>query len=391
MNTILTIFRKELIDALRDRRAWMVALTISLLSGPVVLVLISNFISGLEEKAAQREVLFVAPERAPTLVNFLQRAGATVRPAPADYVAQLRSGKLQNAVFVPAEDFEDRLARAQIVTLDVYYDESHDKAQAVVRTSLRLVGGFNRELGAQRLIARGVSPQVLTPVTLDERDLAPSRARGAQLLFIIPWTALIVAVYGAFSVAIDVTAGERERGSLEPLLVNPLQTLQLALGKWGVVTLNAVVIVALTLAGFMVAMRFISSETMAALMQLQWREISIFAAVLMPFAALMAAVNMLAATFGRTYKEAQTYVSYIAMAVQFSAIVPVFLTVRDAPWQLALPSVGQVTVMLKTLRGEPIGVSELLIPAAVCAIGVLACLWIQARLLRDESIVFARS
>lgn len=391
MNTILTIFRKELIDALRDRRAWMVALTISLLSGPVVLVLISNFISGLEEKAAQREVLFVAPERAPTLVNFLQRAGATVRPAPADYVAQLRSGKLQNAVFVPAEDFEDRLARAQIVTLDVYYDESHDKAQAVVRTSLRLVGGFNRELGAQRLIARGVSPQVLTPVTLDERDLAPSRARGAQLLFIIPWTALIVAVYGAFSVAIDVTAGERERGSLEPLLVNPLQTLQLALGKWGVVTLNAVVIVALTLAGFMVAMRFISSETMAALMQLQWREISIFAAVLMPFAALMAAVNMLAATFGRTYKEAQTYVSYIAMAVQFSAIVPVFLTVRDAPWQLALPSVGQVTVMLKTLRGEPIGVSELLIPAAVCAIGVLACLWVQARLLRDESIVFARS
>lgn len=391
MHTILTIFRKELIDALRDRRAWMVALSISLFSGPVVLLLMSNFISGLEEKAAQREVLFAAPERAPTLVNFLQRAGATVRAAPADYVAQLRSGKLQNAVFAPAEDFEDKLAHAENVTLDVYYDESHDKAQAIVRTNIRLVSGFNRELGAQRLIARGVSPQLLTAVSVEEKDLAAARTRGAQLLFIIPWTALIVAVYGAFSVAIDVTAGERERGSLEPLLVNPLQTLQLALGKWGVVTLNAVVIVALTLVGFMVAMRFISSETLAALMQLQWREISIFAILLMPFAALMAAVNMLAATFGRTYKEAQTYVSYIAMAVQFSAIIPVFLTVRDAVWQLALPSIGQLTVMLKTLRGEPIGAFELLLPAAVCALGAMACLWIQARLLRDEAIVFARS
>lgn len=391
MNPILTIFRKELVDALRDRRAWMVALTISLFSGPVVLVLMSNFVSGLEEKAAQREVLFAAPGRAPTLVNYLQRAGATVREAPADYVAQLRSGKLQNAVFAPAEDFEDRLARAENVTLDVYYDESHEKAQATVRTNLRLIGGFNRELGAQRLIARGVSPQLLAAVSVEEKDLAAARTRGAQLLFIIPWTALIVAVYGAFSVAIDVTAGERERGSLEPLLVNPVQTHQLAIGKWGVVTLNAVAIVALTLAGFMVAMRFISSETLAALMQLQWREVSILAALLMPFAALMAAVNMLAATFGRTYKEAQTYVSYIAMAVQFSAIIPVFLTVRDAAWQLALPSIGQLTVMLKTLRGETIGAAELLVPAAVCALGTAACLWIQARLLRDETIVFARS
>lgn len=391
MNTTLTVFRKELIDALRDRRAWMVALTISLLSGPVVLVLMSNFISGLEENVAKREVVFASPGRAPTLVNYLQRAGATITEAPADYAAQLRSGKLQNAVFVPSEDFEDRLARADIVALDVYYDESHDKAQAVVRTSVRLVNGFNRELGAQRLIARGVSPQVLAAITLEEKDLAPSRTRGAQLLFIIPWTALIVAVYGAFSVAIDVTAGERERGSLEPLLVNPLRTLQLAVGKWGVVTLNGVVIVVLTLLGFMVAMHFISSETLSAVMQLQWREVSIFAAVLMPFAALMAAVNMLAATFGRTYKEAQTYVSYIALAVQFSAIIPVFLTVRDAMWQLVVPSVGQLTVMLKTLRGEPISAQELLIPAAICAIGALVCLWVQARLLRDESIVFARS
>ena len=91
-----------------------------------------------------------------------------------------------------------------------------------VRTTTGLLRAFNREVGMQRLIARGVSPQLLTPVELEEQNLAPAQSRGAQLLFIVPWVALLVAVFGALSVAIDVSAGERERGSLEPLLMNPV-------------------------------------------------------------------------------------------------------------------------------------------------------------------------
>src|SRR5262249_39779652 len=159
------------------------------------------------------------------------------------------------------------------------------------------------ELGIQRLFARGVSPQLLTPLEVREQNLASSQARGAQLLFIVPWAALMVAVFGALSVAIDVTAGERERGSLEPLLGNPLSTVSLVVGKWGVVMVYSLVIVLLTMAGFMVSMRFITNETLSALMQLQWREVGIFVALLLPFAALMAALNMLAATFGRSHKE----------------------------------------------------------------------------------------
>src|SRR6267142_493292 len=145
------------------------------------------------------------------------------------------------------------------------------------------------------------------------------------------------------------------------------------------------------MAGFMVSMRLVTSETLSALMQLQWREVAIFVALLLPFAALMAAVNMLAATFGRTYKEAQTYVSYIAMGVQFSAVVPVFLTVRDAPWQWFVPAIAQLTVLMRALRGDPVGTSDLVIPGAVCAAAAVICLALQARLLKRETIVFARS
>jgi sodium transport system permease protein len=389
--TVWTVFRKELRDAVRDRRTWLIALAMSLLSGPAVLLLIATFVGGIEENVAKREVVIEGGERAPTLVNFLQRAGATIVAAPADWRERLRRGTLANAVLVPPADFEDRLARGQPVPVDVYFDDSHDKAQAVVRASVRLLQGFNRELGTQRLIARGVSPQLIAPLEVRENNLAPATAAGARLLFIVPWAALMVAVFGALAVAIDVTAGERERGSLEPLLGNPVSPAALVLGKWGVVMVYSIAIVVLTMAGFLASMHLIRSETLAALLQLEWREVAIFVALLLPFAALMAALNMLAALFGRSYKEAQTYVSYLAMAVQFSALVPVFLTVRDAAWQWFVPAIAQLTVLMRTLRGEAVGAYDLLAPAAVALAGAALCLWLQARLLTREHIVFARS
>lgn len=391
MRTGWVVFLKELKDAVRDRRSWIVALAISMFSGPVLFTIMSSFIAGLEERAAAREVFVHEPQRAPTLVNFLERAGATVKPAPPDYLEQLRSGKLQNAVIVAPTDFESQFDTGDSVTVDVLFDDSHERAQPMVRTTTGLLRAFNREVGMQRLIARGVSPQLLTPVELEEQNLAPAQSRGAQLLFIVPWVALLVAVFGALSVAIDVSAGERERGSLEPLLMNPVPVGALVLGKWGVVMAYSTLIVLLTMAGFLVSMRFVSSETLSALMQLHWREVGIFCLVLLPFAALMAAINMLAATFGRSHKEAQTYVSYITMAVQFAALVPIFASQRDALWQLFVPSVGQLSVLMKALRGEPLAAADLLIPALVCLGLAALCLVIQSLLLRREAIVFARA
>lgn len=386
----LTVFRKELIDALRDRRSWLVALVISICSGPVVFGLMSALISDIEARAAERKVLMVAPERAPTLVNYLLRAGASVEPAPADHEAALRAGTLLNAVVVPPPDFETRLARGETVSIELVFDGSHDRAQPLASATRRLLAGFNQEQGQLRLLARGVSPQLLAPVDIEPRDLAPAQARGAQLLFIVPWAALIVAVFGALSVAIDVTAGERERGSLEPLLMNPVGSRGLVVGKWAVVMTYSVVIVALTMLGFLISMRFISSETLSAMMQLQWREVAIFSAVLLPFTAMMAAVNMLAATFGRSFKEAQTYVSYISMAVQFAALIPVFMSIRDALWQLLVPAIAQIAVMMKALRGEPLTAADLVMPMVGCLVITLLCLELQARLLQREKIVFGQ-
>jgi sodium transport system permease protein len=391
VNAFAVVFAKEWKDAIRDRRTWVIVLTTSILAGPVLLFLLSTFIAGIEESAARREVFVDNAATAPTLVNFMQRAGGNVRDAPADYREQIKSGRMQNAVVIVPPDFEARLAAGDTISIDVVFDDTATKAQPSIRATLAIVRAFNRELGTQRLLARGVSPHLLTPIEVQEQNLASSQARGAQMLFLVPWMALMAAVIGALSVAIDVTAGERERGSLEPLLMNPVSTAALVFGKWAVVALCSATVVVLTLAGFKTAMQFIRSETLAALMQFGFAETALFIVMLLPFSAMVASINMLAATYGRSHKEAQTYASYITIFVNIAPIVPLFLAVRDAHWQLFVPAMAQQTVMMRSLRGDAVGAVDILLPGAIALLATAAALVLQAQLLRNERIIFSRS
>lgn len=388
--TAWIVFRKELADALRDRRTWMVVLFSSILAGPISLLLLSKFVASVEENVARREVFLAGGAAAPTLANFIQRMGGTVKEAPDGFRELVRSGELLNAVVVVPPDFEARLARGESIRLDVVFDDTSSRSQGPARATLGMLRAFSRELGSQRLIARGVGLQLLSPVDVEEINLAAGKSRGAQLLFLVPWLALLGAVVGAISVAIDVTAGERERGSLEPLLMNPVSTPAIVIGKWAVVAACSAAVVVLTLIGFRSAMVFISSETLSALMQFGAAESVLFLAMLLPFAAMIAAVNMFAATYGRSHKEAQTYASYLTMLVNFAPVIPLFLSVRDATWQLFVPAMAQQVVMMRALRGEAVGAVDILVPAAM-AIGItVLALGAQARLLRNERIVFSR-
>ena len=390
MRTAATVFRKELTDALRDRRTWLIVLVTSILAGPLTLFLLSIFIASVEEGAAKREIYVANAAAAPTLVNFLQRAGATVKDAPEDYAAQIKSGRLQNAVIVVPDQFELRLAAGETIRLPITFDETATRAQPATRLTLNAVRGFSRELGTQRLLARGVSPQVLAAVEIEEINVASSQARGAQLLFLIPWLALLGSVAGAISVAIDVTAGERERGSLEPLLMNPVAAGAVVLGKWAVVALCSAAVVILTLIGFKTAMQFIRSENLSALMQFGLSEFALFIVMLLPFSAMIASLNMLAATYGRSHKEAQTYATYLAMLVNFTPIVPLFISIRDAAWQLFVPAMAQQAVMMRALRGEAVTAVDILLPGGMAIAVTALALIAQARLLRNERIIFSR-
>ncbi|HUN92890.1 MAG TPA: ABC transporter permease subunit [Burkholderiaceae bacterium] len=390
MSPFATVLRKEIADASRDRRTWITALASALLFGPGIVLLIAAFVSDVETRSARREIVVAQRANGPTLVNFLERSGARIVEAPPDFAARIASGELRSAVVAIPADFEARLASGDPAPLQLVYDGTSNPARGTIEASARLLDGFARELALQRMLARGVAAPALSPLRVDRRDLASTRAHGVELLFIIPWAVLMIAAVAALPMAIDVGAGERERGSLEPLLTMPVDAIEIVAGKWLAVTVAAIVVESAMLAAYVVTLRLVSDDRLAALLQFGPREALTCLLVLVPFAAFMSALLMLVGTWGRTFREAQTYASQVVLIVNLVPLLRFFLDARDAAWQLAVPVLGQLVVMMRVLRGEAPGAAGILVPALICAGGTLACLAAQRRLLQSERIVFGR-
>jgi sodium transport system permease protein len=391
MSFFMTVFKKEMRDTLRDRRTIMTVLLTSVLIGPIVLLLLSEFIGKLEKDAERRVITVDNIAAAPLLENFLLRQGMTIKAPPADYEKKLADGEFQQAVIRVEKDFSAQIARGENPSIKILYESTRTEAAPSIGAATELVRAFTRELGAQRLMAAGVPPQLAQPVDVQRIDLASVAAKGAQILFIIPMITLFGILGGTLSVAIDVTAGERERGSLEPLLTTPARRLGIVIGKWLTVTFYGWAIVALTLTGFWVSTYLIRSESLSSIMQFGPPQMATFALSLIPFAGLTSALLMLVATYGRTFKEAQTYAAYIMTLVSFVPLLSLFFKSKDQLWQLFIPIMSQQFVMERVVRGETLKAVDFIVPAAMALLLAGLFLFIQKRLLEQERIVFGRS
>jgi sodium transport system permease protein len=372
LRSAFVVYAKELVDALRDRRTLIVVLVSSVLLGPLVLIAISGFVAGLEARADRREVVVAGIERAPTLRNFLLRQTVVIKPAPADYEAQLRASKLHDPVVVVPADFEAALQRGDAPIVEVVSDSTNKQAESGSGRVQRLLAGFGRERAILNLAVRGLSPDLLEPMRVEERDLASSQTRATQITGMLPFFVILAVLYGALNAALDTTAGERERGSLEPLLMNPAQRHALVLGKWGAVASLGMLIAVLGCFSFLPAQWLLRSDTLQALFQYGVHEALMFLAVLLPFAAAISAALMAVAIRCRSFKEAQASSAVVVLAVSTLPIVTLLNQNGEAPWQLWVPALAQHLLMTRVLRGESLGAEQVLIPLLVCAVITLA-------------------
>lgn len=386
MKTAWIVFRKELLDALRDRRTLLLVLLSSVAVGPLVLVLLSTVVSQMEERAQSREIVALGMEHAPTLRNYVERQTFTIRPAPADHEAALRAQRLPDPVLVIAPGFEEALTRGEPPEVEVLTHSGHAPVQAGTRQLLRLLQGFQQEQAGLRLALRGVAPGSLETLRVEERDLANPAARGAQLSAMLPFFVLMAMIYGLLTAALDSTAGERERGSLEPLLLNPAPVASLVVGKWAAVAAVGVLIAVLGCLSFLPGQWLLRSDTLAAMFRFGTGEALAFVALLVPLAAVLAAVLMAVAIRSRTVKEAQASAGLVVFAASLAPLVPLFSQQGEAPWHLWLPVLAQVTLMGRVLKGETVSPADAALPALMCAVlAALVLAWL-ARELRHAAV-----
>ena len=380
-----TVFVKELKDALRDRRTLVVVFITSVAMGPLVLVLLSTLVGKFEKRAEAREIVAVGLDNAPTLRNYLERQTYVIKSAPADWEARLKDSKLGDPVVVIPGNFEDALAHGEPPRIGLVYSSANQRAQSGVGTIVQLLQGFDQEQGALRLIARGVSPSVMSVSRIDEHDIADNASRAAQLTGMLPYFVMMAVVYGALNAALDTTAGERERGSLEPLLATPASRGALVIGKWGAVFSLGLLIAVLSCLSFIPAQSLLRSESLAALFRFGWVEAAWFIGLLAPLAAALSALMMAIAIRCKTAKEAQANNVVLTLAISTMPLVSLFNQEGETAWNLWVPALAQTTLMNRVLKNAPISPLDVLPSLVICIVLTIAALTFVSRQLTKRA------
>jgi sodium transport system permease protein len=392
MSTALTVCRKELLETLRERRV-LISLLLGPLFGPVFFTVMINLVVSQNLTSAEEvlEVPIVGAERAPNLLAFLRARGVDPLEdhavADVEQAARLVATGVHDVVLIIDEAFgrdfgTDRAARVALI-----FDRSKSRAASRVGRLRGAIDASGREIGTLRLVANGVDLGLLRPLVIDELDVSTPASRSALMLGMLTYFLLFATLTGGLHLAIDTTAGERERKSLEPLLTLPVARSSLLLGKMTATVCYMLASLALTLAAFAIALRQLPLEDIGMSSSFGFATAALGFALLCPFAPLGAALMTTVASFTKTYREAQTYLTFVLLVPTLPLAVATLLNVEPAAKLMWIPSLSQHLLITTLIKGQPLDLSFVAISAASTLAFGAALGWLAVRLYRREAIL----
>ena len=391
MRAIWRVFVKEFRENLRDRRTLLSALIFGPLLGPMLIAsLLSLSFRGTGAQLDRPLNLTVAhAERAPDLLSFLRQYNVRVRGVEEDQAAARRAvaaHRGEQVLLVP-DDFGSRLQAGKPAPLLLFADESDTNSARSVERIAAIVNQYSETIARLRLVARGLDPLLTLPIVLHPIDISTPAARSALALGMLSYLVLLTMLMGGMYLAIDTTAGERERGSLEPLLTLPVRREHLIYGKIMAACAYMTLSLAQTVTAFAIALRFVGLEQFGMSVDFgPWVAVGMVLACL-PLVPLGAALMTLVAAFTRSYREAQTYVGLVLLVPTLPLVFAAALGLQPRAALMAVPSLGQHFIILSLIRMQPL-------PAAYVALSVCSTLALGAvlvfaagRLYRREALL----
>ncbi len=385
------VLEKECRDNLRDRRTLISSLTIMVL-GPVLFALLLSFMlnSAVGESTEPVRAQILGADRAPNLVAYLSAQNTELKlltDAATNPRALVADDPAAVVLEIP-ESFETRFAAGQVIDLPIYRNSStHGASQRNYARLRELIGRYSFMLGSQRLMLRGVDPATAAPMFVRDVDLATPEARALSILSTLPYFIALVIFMGGFYLAIDTTAGEREHGSLEPLLTQPLPRRDLVLGKIGATCLFAAAALLLFLVSFALALPFVPLHQVGMSLTVGPAAVAGIWLIGTPLIAFAAAMLTCVASFAKSYKEAQIYLTVVVLIPTLPIIAAQLMNLETSAWLMLVPSLAQATLMSDLISGDDLRPAYVLI-ASVSTIAYAALLTLLAvHLYRQERIL----
>ena len=385
---VLVVMFKELVDMFRDRRT----VAISLLFGPLLMPalilgmgkLVANRVSSQLEKPLVLPV--IGAEHAPNLIAWLEGQNIVVAAPPADPDAAIRS-QAEDVVLRISPEYATQWRGSLPARVEILHDSSRQDARIPVERLERLLQGYGATVGSLRLLARGVSPGTMQALRVGHRDLATPESRVGQALFFLPYMLILTTFLGGAYLVIDVTAGERERQSLEPLLATPAARAAIMSGKILAACVFALIGVALTLAMFKLSFQF--APGLGVKIDVSFGAIVRILLVLLPMILIGTCLLTFISAGTKSVKEAQSYMSILMLLPMIPTVVLLVNPVKNQLWQFATPFLAQNQMILKLVRSEVVtGAEWAVYLVAGFGLGVVLW-WLAARRYHQERLAIS--
>ena len=239
------------------------------------------------------------------------------------------------------------------------------------------------------LFARRAEEYPTRPLVVASRDQSTAQARGGTMFAMLPYFFILGAFIGGMALAIDTTAGERERQSLEPLFANPVPRGQILLGKLGATSAFALTTLLLSIVAFSVAGLFLPTDKLGLALQIGPRFAVLAMFVMLPLVVLIASMQTLAAAFAKTFREAQTYLSLLMIVPAVPTLLLSLFPFKTQLWMYAVPLMGQQITITRLIRGDAVLPGELALCFAATAVAALLVILVTARIYRGERLAIS--
>ena len=385
-----TVYQKEVRENLRDRRSLFNSVLLGPILFPILFIGLAYFTSSKQQERVEQvlEVPVAGAQNAPNLVSFLEQQGVVIQPAPADPEASVSSQEVQVIIRIPVQ-FAEQWNAGEPAVVELIADPSRRESEIPMQRVRGLLAAYGAQIGQLRLQLRGVAATLQSPVMIKDVDLSTPQSRGMLVMIMLPYVLMITAFTGGMHLAIDSTAGEKERKSLEPLLINPVPRWQVMLGKMAATATYAFASLFLTLLAFRFAFPLLPTGAIGVDLSLSAEALGGIMLTVAPVVVLAAAMLTTLAALAKSLREAQSYMGLVFMIPMIPSLIFMVNPMKPETWMMAIPMFSQNLLIGEFVRGETVSVLWLAISIGSTLLIGLGFAAVAANLFNRPRIVFS--
>ncbi|MET0291135.1 MAG: ABC transporter permease [Steroidobacteraceae bacterium] len=391
MNALLTVFLKEFVENLRDRRTVLAALIVGPIFVPLLFGLMLQFTIERGNREVDREVpvTVVNAKAAPNLIQHLRARGVVVNEISVDDAgarAQVLDRGSRMVLWLPDTIGAD-IEAGKPAGLKLYVDSSNSDNQRYVGRLRVLIAQYGQGIASQRLTLRGIDPLLLAPLVVQDIDVSTPASRAVLVLGMLSFFLILALMTGGMYLAIDTTVGERERGTLEPLLATATSREALMMGKMLATCSYMALSLILTTLSFFIVLSNVDLEQIGMSGNLGPMTALQVLGVTAPLIPAAAAMLTLIAAFTRSAREAQAWISVAQLVPTLPLVFASMLNLAPRFELMAVPSLSQHFLITRLLRAEPIDPVELGLSVCTTLLLGVVLVAMASRLYRREALL----